>query len=358
MNRFLSRAILFSVTCCLTATAWRMSAPRPQNPPAITTEQPPFKTVRESWTQLRLIDLLRESENAATDTDQVSAAAKLAEIPDRMLQEALGLTPLIKDNNLTFTAKILLIRWTGANSGAASRWSWVRLREKHLWESAFNEIGPTWAAKDPKGFAEWAIAHKRNKSEPTITMETALASDEPILDFAALDQVSMWLLREDPQAAYKVIINRGGASSTDGRFAESLDSVEKVRRALLAFDHLDEMTPGRYKNEDIFAVSLLGRWHQLDPEGYSRSSFAKAGFSETVKYPTKTVPDLQTALNEIAGLPTEERQAEFVRCYKIWTQAHPGERPNKTGWSSARLQAWDDLDDVFQVRHEAVPMGK
>jgi len=342
---------LFSISCCVTAVIWRQSAP--QQTTAVTLERLPAKPDRTPWTRLRLVGLLEQAEKAGTDPERMAAAVALAAVPDELRREALEATPLIRDRKLTFTARVLLIQWGAADGGASCRWAWERFRKEGVWDQAFREIGPSWAAKDPKGFAKWALSHKRGTALENITLKDALASDEPILDFSDLGRATKWLVSEDPQAAFHMLISDGGNSSDDYKLAEALGSVEQVHQALLAFDHLDEMTPGHYQGDQIIALGLLQRWYELDPEGFSRSSFARFFDSFGGNRPReKTTPDWQATLEQTASLPAEERQAAFARCHQAWFESHPDEQPDKTGWSVARLRAWSDLEALRGVDGE------
>lgn len=331
---------LFGIACGITGSVIWLNRPlEPSQPPTeVRLPAPP----PAPWTKLKTMDLIHRLESATTDPARLDAAARMGGIPEPHLAKALEMVTLVSDHKLTLTARALLIHWAAKDGDAACRWAWIRFRSQGLWKYAFREIGPSWAAHHPQALEKCAIAHcPKSRGSFTLTLQTAEASDEPILDFDMLDNVSRWLIHEDPQAAYKVLQVRGGLTTHDN-LAESLQTVDKIRQALLAFDHLDEMVPNRFKGSEIFAQSLLIQWHKLDPEDFSRSPYAKfapsQGTSEIVP------PDLDSALSQADSVPPEQRQAGLVRAFDAWTKAHPGGRPDMSGWTEVRRRAWADLE--------------
>lgn len=290
-----------------------------------------------------MTDLIRQLESATTNQARLDAATRLGEIPSANLAEALELTTLVKDRQLTLSAKVLLIHWATVDGDAACRWAWQRFRSDGMWQWAFREMGPSWAGRHPQALEKWAIHHYA-KSSGTITLREGLASDEPILEFEMLSKISKWLIHEDPRAAFKVLQARGGFS-TDDRLPESLQTVEEIRHALLAFEHLDEMTPNRYSGPEIWAHGLLARWWKIDPEDFSRSPYSR--FFES-KAPNETIAilpnDLESTLDRADQQPPARRQSSLAQAFVEWSKTHPGERPDTSGWSPVRIQVWEDFE--------------
>lgn len=328
---------LFGIACGITGSIWWRNWPQTPSPPNVLRVPAPPPA---PWTKLKTLDLLHQLESTATDRARFDAAARLSEIPAANLEEALELATLVKDHNLTFVAKVLLIHWAASDGEAACRWAWTRFRSEGLWKSAFREIGPSWAARQPKSLEQWAVACCA-KSSDTISLQAGLKSDEPILDFSMLDYVSRWLIHEDPRAAFTVLQARGGILTSDN-LVEGLQTVEEVRHALLAFDHLDEMVPNHFKGMEIYAHSLFARWQKLDPEDFSLSPYAK--FFESNSTAPVVPPDLDSALNQADSLAPAQRQAGIVRVFDAWNKAHPGEIPDTSGWTEVRRRAWEDLE--------------
>lgn len=343
MNRLTRTLALFGTACVITGLVKWIGRPQDSLQPLVEINPPVPQPV--SWTKDRLMDLIERLESATTDSERLVAAVRFSEIPVSKLPEALELTPLVKDHRLTLAAKVLLIHWAASDGNGASRWAWVRFRAEGLWESAFSEIGPSWASRQPKSLEKWAIAH-HNSSHESISLQDGMASDKPILNFETLDDVSRWLVREDPQAAFKVLQARGGFSTRDN-LAEALQSVDEVRHALLAFDHLDQMVPDRFNDSEISAHSLFVRWRELDPESLLRSPYARFGVAPG-GHAASAAPDtdLASALALADTMPPPQRQAAWVRTFHSWTKANPEKVPDQAGWSIARIQAWEDLEAI------------
>ncbi len=339
---------LFGIACALTGGAWWLTWPQIQSPPPPVVSSAPVPRA-EPWEKRMMIDLIHELESAATDQVRLEAAGRLMEIPAENVENALERVTLVRDRKLTLVAKVLLIRWATTDGEAACRWAWRRFRSDGLWESAFREMGPSWAGRHPKSLEKWSISHFA-KSAETISMQTGLASDEPVLEFDMLSHVSKWLILEDPRAAFEVLQARGGFS-TDDRLPESLQTVEEIRHALLAFDDLDKMTPNRFTGPEIWAQSLFVRWRKIDPEDFSRSPYSRFFNSESPNQAAANLPDdLESALDQADQLPPALRQSGLVRAFDAWTKAHPGEPADRTGWPAARAQVWDDLEALLPHR--------
>lgn len=327
--------ILFGIACGVTSAVWWAAWPRHQRPAPVAVSSPVATPAPEPWTKLRTTDLILQLESATTNQARLHAANRLGEIPAANLAEALELTPLVKDHQLTLAAKVLLIHWATADGDAACRWAWQRFRSDGMWQWAFREMGPSWAGRHPQELEKWAIQHYAKSSGiGTISLRESLASEEPILDFEMLSKISQWLIHEDPRAAFKVLQARGGFS-TDDRLPESLQTVEEIRHALLAFDHLDEMTPNRFTGAEIWAQGLLARWWKIDPDDFKRSPYSGFFDSKPPDQAIAVLPDDQSPA---------QRQSGLVRAFDEWTQAHPGERPDTSGWTPVRIQAWEDLE--------------
>lgn len=55
--------------------------------------------------------------------------------------------------------------------------------------------------------------------------------------------------------------------------ANSLETVAQVREGLLAFDHVEDLSPQIYRDVDVYPISLMKRWKELDPVDFARSPY-------------------------------------------------------------------------------------
>jgi hypothetical protein len=326
---------IFAAGCAITAAAWAIFWPRP-----VPVSPPPAEAVvvvpEVRWTKERISSLIIDLENAKTDEARLEASSKLLQIPLEAASEALETVNLKNDRGLSLVAKVLLIRWASGDGESATNWAWKRFRSEGLWEAAFREIGPAWAAHNPVGLGKWAleVAEKTKSPAETITMSEAIAADEPLLDSSALGDISEWLMTEDPHLAYQVLFKRGSISTEDAKVPLALTSVAKVRQALLAFQRLDKLSDATLMgNEDYQAVHLFTRWRDLDPEDFSRSPYTSFVFPDPTKETAaaleewKSSPGAETASRLVASAGANQfnRISEIAR---TWAETDPAATVN------------------------------
>ena len=202
---------VFVAACAVTAAVWMMAWPEPAVVP-----QPPAKPVADvsgaRWSKERIASLVAEVEAAKTDEARLHACGRLLQIPLADARETLETVNLKSGHGLSLVAKVLLIRWASGDGEAATDWAWKRFRSEGLWNDAFREIGPAWAAHKPASLAEWALRTMDNRKpgSDSITKREAEESERPLLEFGTFSKISGWLVTEDPRLAYQILIARGG----------------------------------------------------------------------------------------------------------------------------------------------------
>ena len=328
MKRPIPQTIAFVGASAVTVAVWGVCWPKAEPPLAAPAETP--RQVQR-WTVMELTGRIDAVRNAGTNEARLKAAARLNEIPAAEVAEALESAPLIENRELTLAAKLLLSRWAADDGEVAANWAWQRFRSEGVWEEAFNEITASWAWHQPAKLCAWAkrVANERRLFAGDISLADAMLSDDPVLGFDMIDRIGRDLIPVAPREAFEVLQVRGGFSSNDIHLCESLQTVSAVREALLAFDHLDQMQPYQWHDEEITARGLLERWKELDPESFSSSPYVHLVPDSTPPPPPIPIPD--TACG-------------WVREFDAWNQAHPGGQPDMTAWPAAKRAAWQDLE--------------
>lgn len=319
------QVIAFVVACVATCFAWQGLRPEAREELAAL---PVSKPRHRLWSPEKTTALLEELQNAQSNEAKLNIARRMGEIPVSQVREALDQTPLIENRTLTISARLLIIRWAAEDGPAAVDWAWKRLRSEGVWTAAFQEITASWAWHHPEELCEWTkkLAADRKPGLGTIRLEEAMASDQPMLDFEAVSWITGCLVSVAPREAMEILKMRGGMSSDDSRLFESIPTVSKVREALLAFDHLDQLRPDHFTGSQMNAMALLQRWKQLDSEDFARSPYAHL-IPDPKSYPPPPVPD---------GPPGWLR--EFDQMGRTL-----GDRPPDTnGWTADKIEAWKD----------------
>lgn len=299
--------LVFLATCLLTSATWFAFWPMRKSPAAVPSSLP-RTPVEVSWDRRKLDPLIAALERAASNQEKLDAVLRLAEIPAQDIPLALEGIELKDGRDLSLAAKTLLIRWASTDGEAAMKWAWLRFRLDSQWREAFRQIGPAWAWRDPEGMGRWITGSLalHPVSPDGANIAQAAASNEPIFSFDDITRISGWLLHEDPLAAYTVFLKRGGWSTGDGFMWKQLDDPQQIQKALLAFDNLEvlrtrDVTKSFSLGPEMYAESLMCRWLDLDPDGFSNSAYAPY-LSGQLKSKAVT-----SAVGDWKSLPPEER---------------------------------------------------
>lgn len=265
----------FACGAVLASAAWITLYPRPtEQAPSEVTEAP---IVIPKWSADSLQSALRDLESSKTSAEKLAAVNRLNEIPTEEIPAALASIETVKNRQLTFAAKTLLMRWASKDGPAAVSWAWQNLGKSQAWNEAFVEIGPAWAWRDPEGFGTWLkAAMERHKPDLSVPSETAKASEDPVFDTTQISKAVRWLVPGKPSLAFEILKARPGWSSDDHKIVDMLRTVAQVREALLAFDDIDRIDITKPSTDLSIPISLLQRWKDLDPEDFARSPHRNA----------------------------------------------------------------------------------
>lgn len=339
MNLLTRKILSFSVAGAITAMTWNYFWPRTVPIPAPPPEMQETSTESARWSKDRIEALITAVEKAKPIEAKLNACTNLIQIPIADVQEILEDANLKNGRGLSLATKILLIRWAASDGETAILWAWKRFRITGLWDQAFREIGPAWAAHDPAGLGQWALAVAENRKldakEPDLA--TIKTMDFPWVDSRMLTEISNWLVTEDPHLAYQLLKKRGGYSSADMTMPLALTSVEKVREALLVFDDLKIENPSRLSGDEINLYYLLTRWHELDPDDFNRSAYAGS-------IATSTTEDSAAAIERWKALPDMERADSASNLVASVIPVSRGFR------ISAIAEAWAETDPAATLR--------
>ncbi len=329
----------FFLAAAITAGAWFALWPRTDlpSPPLSPVPGPPPVQVR--WSKERIAALVDAVEKAGQDEARLNACTDLLQIPAEDARELLETATLKDGRRLSLVAKVLLIRWASENGEAATVWAWQRFRSEGIWDQAFRETGPAWAAHDPAGLGRWALAAagrvKPGDGEPKLA--DAASMDEPFVDFGMLTDIAGWLVTEDPRLAYQLVKKRGGFSTKDMEMPSAISSAAGIREALQAFEGVKITNPTRLAGDQLPVYYLLQRWHEIDPGDYNRSPHA--GSIET-----RTAEKSAALLEQWTSLPDEEKAAAADRSLA-------DQIPTARAWQiPAIAEAWAASDPTAAVR--------
>ncbi|MCW1914069.1 hypothetical protein OJ996_10815 [Luteolibacter sp. GHJ8] len=321
----------------------------------VTVATPPPIAAREQWTEASLSSALAAIASAGSDEARIEAAIRLGKIPAAEIEAALEGIPLTDSNGLTLACRTLLIRWAEADGEAAMRWGWAKFYKQGMWYAAFREIGPSWAWNDPQGFYLWTLDSPRKDMSDEIAQDRkAAASDIPFLDYSELSQASGWLLKERPDLALDLRNRSGGWSTSDYKLVEQIDSVEKVQQALQACKGLDQLKPGIVQGDQMIAWSLLERWKELDPVGFSKSPHANLLMSDNFsafaakakdwsKTPSGDREEAAAAL--LTNLTGIGRQSQIYTLAREWAAISPVEA---AAWLDAQEEGTKGIAAIAQ----------
>jgi len=329
----------FSLASGVTAVAWigfwprtiAVNNPTPLVPETVIAEAP--------WSNERIASLITAVEKAETREAKLNACTDLLQIPFVDVREALEQANLKNGDRLSLVTKILLIRWAADDGEAAIQWAWKRFRSEGLWDEAFREIAPAWAAHYPAGLGKWALLAadklKPDAEEPRLAEVAAM--EIPSVDSSKLTAIANWLVTEDPRLAYQLLKRRGGFSTDDQKMPLALTSVAKVQEALSVFDGLKIKDPTRFSGDEIHLHYLLTRWHELDPVDFNRSTYVGSII-------TNTGEESAEALEQWKVLPASER-ADAAS--SLVASVIPQVRDSRI---TAIAEAWAETDPDAAVR--------
>jgi hypothetical protein len=265
----------FILGAALAAAAWIALYPRLEehtHPPVADVQSP-----APSWTLASFQKTLHDLNAAQTSEQKLAAVTQLNEIPIEDIPVALQSIETVKNRQLTFAARMLLIRWGSKDGPAAMAWAWEHLGKNQAWNEAFGEIGPAWAWRDPEGFGKWIkAAMDRQTPGLSLSPEIVKSAESPVFDMSQISKASRWLVTGKPSVALEILKLRPGWVSDDHQIVDLLQTVEQVREALLAFDEIDRIDPMKPSIDQALAMSVLSRWKQLDPGDFARSPYRTA----------------------------------------------------------------------------------
>jgi hypothetical protein len=329
---------VFVGSCIITAVAWMLFWPDKPRTIVEATHYPQVSAAVRSWTKDQIDDKFAAVRNASTDQARLDASIDLLEIPAEDVPEVLERMKSEIERDFSQVAQILVIRWASSDGEAAANWAWKSFRTGPQWENIFNQIGPAWAAHHPAGFYEWVLETAKNRSieSYSITLAEAESSERPLLDGTLLRKIPGWLITEDPHLAYKVILATSNGFY-DERLPDSLASVSKVREALLAFDEREPLEATYDTAIEKMKNSLFLRWNDLDPEDFSRSSFA-----DQIVIDAKSLRN--ATLERWTSLPEEERAENANRLVA------EGSSAGRDECITAIAKAWAATDPDAAVR--------
>jgi hypothetical protein len=334
----------FLLASFVTAAAWIAFWPHPQTAIAPSTMALELVVPETRWSRDRLASSITAVENADSDQARLDACSDLLQIPLTDLRELLEQVSN-DERRLSLVTNTLLIRWAANDGEAAISWAWKRYRSQGLWDAAFREIIPSWAAHDPKGLAAWALEaadHTRPTSEQPRIAEIE-SMEHPLVDSRMLTDIGKWLVTEDPRLAYEILERRGGFSSEDSKIPLALTSVAKIQEALSVFKGRQILDPLKLRGEERHLYYLLNRWHQLDAEDFNRSSYAGSIIPQAAE-----VPGL--ALDRWKSSPAAEREQQ---ANAILASVHPGARGRRI---EAIAKIWAEMDRSAALRWlEVIP---
>ncbi|MES2924937.1 MAG: hypothetical protein V4819_25500 [Verrucomicrobiota bacterium] len=329
----------FCLASAVTAVAWIVFWPRTVSIAAPPLLAPETVIAEAPWSNERIASSISAVERADSVETKLNAGTDLLQIPLAGVREFLERANLKKGDRLSLVAKILLIRWAADDGEAALQWAWKRFRSEGLWDEAFREIAPAWAAHNPAGLGKWAllVAEKLKPDSEEPRLAEVEAMELPAMDSSKLTEIANWLVTEDPRLAYQLVKRRGGFSSDDAKMPLALTSVAKVQEALTVFDDLKITDPTRLSGNEVHLYYLLTRWHELDPDDFNRSTYAGSIITNTVEKSAEAVERWKV-------LPASERAdaASSLVASVI---------PKARGWRiSAIAEAWAETDPDAAVR--------
>lgn len=130
---------------------------------------------------------------------------------------------------------------------------------------------------------------------------------------------------------------------------EGLESWRKVpaeERAATA----NNWIAGKKGHEEISRIWRLTReWAEQDPaaatDWVATLPETRREQSYQIIAGVRAAKDLNGTLDWGEELPTAVQVATMVEAFDGWSKAHPGQRPDMSGWSEERVTAWEDLQE-------------
>jgi len=288
---------------------------------------------------------LRDLEAAPDAASRAVAAERIGGLPASAFPGVFDKVGLVEDWRVTLPARLLLSRWAALDGEAAVNWAWLNARSSGRWDQVFREIVTSWAWHRPHELAAWAriqAAAMRSHSLPmTMTLAEVEANDLPVLESGNFRMIGQALMKADLRQGFEVLLLSNSIDSKFSSIAESLHSTGEILEALSAFDCLEAMEPSRLVGYDqMVAMSLLTRWKNLD-----REDFAKSPYVHLVpdRFPLPADPQLD---------PVVRVHREWHGEFQEWQNSAPRARPDMSGWSAAKREAWEDFEAMMPAAAE------
>jgi len=282
-------------------------------------------------------------------SERLEAAAKLSEIPVDSIPAALEKVTSSEDYELSFPAKLLLVRWAGIDGEAAARWAWHRVPSLTVWGYAFDQIGPAWEWHDSRAFGIW-VTQTAIYDPKTSSPAKDPSSEQPAMNSTLLESASEWLVRDQPRLAIETR-KKMNFGLDDSKLIAGLETTAQIQEALGACEPLDGLLPASGKdtppvtpggailfpNQDgpskRIAMEILQRWKQIDPADFGNSKFASLI--------PDGMPSETSRLDQFADLPLEERPAQAIL---ISTADLPYGFTKRVGVLVMMMNTWIDKD--------------
>jgi hypothetical protein len=342
---------IFLAGCGVTFLAWDLVWKKtpPDSAPATPVTATKGKLEENSWPKEKSGALIKQVTDAKDDESRFRSCLDLAEIPPQDIVTALE-SMLSYNQPASHPAfQTLLIRWAAIDGDAALKWAWKTFKDARGWNEAAHQISASWAWNDPRGFQRWCLESPHVGYDQRETAAAlAKSSEVPVLDMFFISRAVNSLIDESPYLTYDLIVKRGGGFyGLYPRYAHALETPEEVREALSAFPDLGNLKTGDQGDTQLAALALLERWRELDPVNFAASPHAKVlpplpgtqrSFEEIA------AEDPGQALEQTDSLPVVDRAASLARAFKAWQDTHLDEAPDMRGWSSERMEAWEDME--------------
>ncbi len=342
----LHKAAMFVIGAAAAAAVWTLVWPAGNS---VSTKIPvvaPRGERQPAPTPEEIAGWLRDLESAQHAAARAKAAERFGDLPASAFPAALENVTLVRDWRVTLPAKVLLSRWAALDGEAAVNWAWLNARSSGRWGHAFREIVPSWAWHRPQELAEWSRlqveALRSNPVPMTMSLAEIEESDLPLLERSDFQMIGHALSKAKPRLGFEILLLSGSIDSGSSILADSLHSVAEVRDALSAFDCLEAMEPSSLAGYDqIVANALLRRWKYLDPGDFAKSPHARLVPDQ---FPQPDIPELKPVVRD-----HQEWDAQFQQ----WRNSTPHTRPDMSGWSAAKREAWEDFEALMPAAAES-----
>lgn len=322
---------VFLTGCGITFLAWDLFRDEPAQSD-IPVQTPAEKPREISWSQEKVASGIKALEEATNDQSRLSAALELSKIPAKDIP-AILVSLLTHERAATLpTFKTLLIRWASSDGEAAMNWAWSHLREKRDWNEAYHEIIAAWAWHDLHGFHRWCLASPHlGYTDRHQVAGAAEKSAVPVLDMFFVVQAVNHLIEIDPYLAYDLIAKRGGGFyGLYPRYAERLESPNRIRDALSALPDPGDLTQKDLNDSQLAVKALLEHWRGIDPDGFANSPYSRSLAPDPaqvlVQWKELAFPERSTQANALLSkLDGEAREKQLATITLRWAAESPQE---------------------------------